>query len=34
MPGHINVLLAKAKIPYDRLVEMDDINPEMPQVDV
>jgi NAD(P) transhydrogenase subunit beta len=34
MPGHMNVLLAEAKVPYDRLVEMDDINPEMPQVDV
>jgi NAD(P) transhydrogenase subunit beta len=30
----MNVLLAEAEIPYDRLVEMDDINPEMPQVDV
>ena len=34
MPGHMNVLLAEAMVPYDRLVEMDDINPEMPQVDV
>ncbi len=34
MPGHMNVLLAEADIPYDRLVEMDDINPEMPQVSV
>jgi NAD(P) transhydrogenase subunit beta len=34
MPGHMNVLLAEADIPYDRLVEMDDINPEMGQVGV
>ena len=30
----MNVLLAEAEIPYDRLVEMDDINPEMRQADV
>jgi NAD(P) transhydrogenase subunit beta len=34
MPGHMNVLLAEAELPYDTLVEMDDINPEMPQADV
>ncbi|HVN38602.1 MAG TPA: NAD(P)(+) transhydrogenase (Re/Si-specific) subunit beta [Myxococcota bacterium] len=34
MPGHMNVLLAEAEIPYGALVEMDEINPEMPQTDV
>jgi NAD(P) transhydrogenase subunit beta len=34
MPGHMNVLLAEAKIPYEQLSEMDEINPDMPQVDV
>jgi len=34
MPGHMNVLLAEANIPYSALVEMDEINPEMPHTDV
>ncbi|MCA6058614.1 MULTISPECIES: NAD(P)(+) transhydrogenase (Re/Si-specific) subunit beta [unclassified Thalassolituus] len=34
MPGHMNVLLAEAEVPYDQLVEMDTINPEFSQTDV
>jgi proton-translocating NAD(P)+ transhydrogenase subunit beta len=34
MPGHMNVLLAEADVPYEQLKEMDEINPEMPRTDV
>ncbi len=34
MPGHMNVLLAEADIPYDKLLDMDEVNGDMPQTDV
>ena len=34
MPGHMNVLLAEANVPYDRLFDMDDVNPEFERADV
>jgi len=34
MPGHMNVLLAEADVPYEKLIEMDEINPDMPNTDV
>ena len=34
MPGHMNVLLAEANVPYDQLAEMDDVNPTLDAVDI
>jgi len=34
MPGHMNVLLAEANVPYEQLIDMEEINPEFPQADV
>ena len=34
MPGHMNVLLAEADVPYEQLVEMDEINPRIENVDI
>src|SRR5262249_4031490 len=34
MPGHMNVLLAEANVPYEQLKEMDDVNPDFPRTDV
>ncbi|MGB2840003.1 MAG: NAD(P)(+) transhydrogenase (Re/Si-specific) subunit beta, partial [Actinomycetes bacterium] len=34
MPGHMNVLLAEANVPYEQLKEMDEVNPDLPSTDV
>jgi NAD(P) transhydrogenase subunit beta len=34
MPGHMNVLLAEADVPYEQLIESDEINPDLPNTDV
>jgi NAD(P) transhydrogenase subunit beta len=34
LPGHMNVLLAEAKVPYDIVLEMEEINPELPEADI
>ncbi|MCQ4965690.1 NAD(P)(+) transhydrogenase (Re/Si-specific) subunit beta, partial [Bifidobacterium pseudocatenulatum] len=34
MPGHMNVLLAESKVPYEVLVDLDDFNPQFPQANV
>jgi len=34
LPGHMNVLLAEAKVPYDIVLEMDEVNPDLPETDV
>lgn len=34
LPGHMNVLLAEANVPYDIVLEMDEINPDLPQTDI